>query len=217
VLHWVCQVIFRAERALGVDGSVDWVGVDAETYDLHVEATSFLVGLRGRDRSPNTIRAYASRVALFLTYCSTNRVDWREPGFLSMKRFKGWLVSEPLPSRGRKAAAAPQFRSEGSANAILTAVCEFLRFCLPHGWVPQETVAMLAEPKYLKFVPPGFDPGEDGQFRIVAASVFRFRVAEPGYDALGPDQVARMVELARNARDRFLVGLLGCTGLFSTG
>lgn len=56
-------MIFRAERAIGVDGAVDWVVVDAETYDLHVEATAFLVGLRGRDRSPNTIRAYASRVA----------------------------------------------------------------------------------------------------------------------------------------------------------
>lgn len=206
-------MIFRAERAVGVDGSVDWVVVNADSYDLQVEATAFLVGLRGLDRSPNTIRAYAGRVALFLTHCGANGVEWQAPGFLSMTRFKGWLVSEPLPARGRKATATPRFRSEGSANAVLTAVSEFLRFGVPHGWVPQATVDMLAAPKYLKHLPPGFDSGEDDQFRVVAASTFRFRVVEPGYEALSAEQIGRMIELTRNARDRFLVALLSCTGI----
>jgi integrase len=130
-----------------------------------------------------------------------------------MKRFQDWLVSVPLPARGRKATSTSRFRSEGSANAVLTAVLEFLRFGVPHGWVPRSTVTMLAQPKYLKHLPPGFDPGEDNQFRVVAASTFRFRMVEPGYEALGPDQVAGMIALTRNARDRFLVALLSCTGM----
>jgi len=94
------------------DGSVDWAVVDAGTYDLHAEATAFLMGLRGRDRSPNTIRAYAGRVALFLAYCGDNGLDWREPGFLAMKRFKDRLVSQPLPGhrRGHPRLAATRSR-----------------------------------------------------------------------------------------------------------
>ncbi|MEU6265182.1 hypothetical protein [Saccharopolyspora shandongensis] len=48
-------MIFRAERAVATDGSVDWVVVNAESYGIHVEATAFLAGLAGRDCSPNTI------------------------------------------------------------------------------------------------------------------------------------------------------------------
>jgi len=204
-------VPFQTERAVAEDGSVDWVVVDAESYDLHVEATAFLASLRARDCSPNTARAYAGRVAVYLTYCANIGLDWRTPGFLPMKRFKDWLVSEPIAPRTRRAAAA-RYRSEGSANAVLTAVCEFLRFGHPHGWVPQSTVAMLAEPKYLTHLPPGYDPGEDYQFRVVGKSTFRFRLVEPGYEALSPGQVTHMIDLAGNARDRFLVALLGCTG-----
>lgn len=205
-------MIFRAERAVAADGSVDWVVVDADSYDLHVESTEFLLGLRARDCSPNTMRAYSGRVALFLTYCAGNGLDWREPGFLPMKRFKDWLVREPLPHQGQRKPVEPRYRSEGTANAVITAVCEFLRFGAAHGWVPQRTVVMLASPKYLKHLPPGYDPGERDQFRTVSASAFRFRVAEPGYETLAAEQVGRMIALARNARDRFFA-LMGCTGV----
>jgi integrase/recombinase XerD len=204
-------VSFQAERAVAEDGSVDWVVVDIDSYDLHIEATAFLAGLRARDCSPNTARAYAGRVAVYLIYCASNRLDWRTPGFLAMKRFKDWLVSEPVAPRSRRP-VAPRYRSEGSANAVLTAVCEFLRFGYPRGWVQEGTVAMLAEPKYLTHLPAGYSAGEDDQFRVVGKSTFRFRMVEPGYEALTFDQLNHMIELAGNARDRFLVAVLGCTG-----
>ncbi len=207
------MVSFQAEWAVAADGSADWVVVDVDGYDLHAEAAAFLVGLRARDCSPNTTRAYAGRVALFLTYCASGGLDWRAPGLLPMKRFQDWLVREPLPSRARVAPVEPRYRSEGTANAVMTAVCEFLRFGAARGWVPQHTVGMLAEPKYLKHLPAGYDPGEQGQFRVVAASAFRFKGAEGGYVALTVEQLRRMIELACNARDRFLIALLGCTGM----
>jgi integrase len=205
-------VIFRAERAVAADGSVDWVVVGAAGFDLHAESTAFLLGLRARDCSPNTTRAYAGRVALFLSYCASNGLDWADPGFLAMKRFKDWLVSEPLPGRGRGSVTL-RYRSEGTANAVLTVVCEFLRFGAAHGWVPTHAVAMLAEPKYLKHLPPGYDAGERDQFRTVTASTFRFKVIEPGCQALTAEQVRRMIDLAHHARDRFLIAVLGCTGM----
>jgi len=44
------------------DGGSRWVVVDPD-YALHVEATAFLAGLQAADRSVNTERVYAGRVA----------------------------------------------------------------------------------------------------------------------------------------------------------
>jgi integrase len=95
---------------------------------------------------------------------------------------------------------------------VLTAVCEYLKFGAVHGWVPLAAVSGLSEPKFLRHLPPGYDPGESGQFRAVSARAFRFAVAEEGYEALTPEQIAKMVRLASRSRDKLLIVLLGCTG-----
>lgn len=61
------DMAYRAERAVSpADGAVSWVLVDGD-YELHAEACAFLAGLRGLDRSINTERVYAGRVAAFLS------------------------------------------------------------------------------------------------------------------------------------------------------
>lgn len=206
-------MIFRAERAVAADGSVDWVVVEAESYDIHVEATAFLAGLTGRDCSPNTIRTYAGRTALYLSYCAAHGVNWAAPDLWALKAFQRWLVNDPLPARRRIRAGEPRFRSEATANAVLTTVCEFLRFGSTQGWVAASTVAMLGERKYLKFLPPGYDAGEGDRFRAVTVSRFRFGTVRHGVEELTADQLTSLLELAGNARDRFLISLLGCTGI----
>ena len=69
------------------------------------------------DRSPHTERAYASRVALFLTYCTEQRLEWHRLDVTDL----AWLVSEPLPPRGHAPARA-RFRTSKTANAVLTSV-----------------------------------------------------------------------------------------------
>ncbi len=194
------------------DGSVAWVVVD-DTFAFHAEATAFLAGLRARDLSANTERAYAGRVALYLRCCAEWGLDWADPGFLGLKRFQDWLVTEPLPPRSRAGGAGPRYRSRTAANAVLTTVCEYLKFGAVHGWVGQRAVSVLSEPKFLRYLPPGYDPGESGQFRTVQARAFRFAVAEEGYQALTPEQIGQMLRLASRARDKFLVALLACTGM----
>jgi integrase/recombinase XerD len=169
--------------------------------------------VRGTCRRTLTERVYAGRVALYLRYCAARGLDWAKPGFLALKQFQDWLVIEPLPPRGRGGRSEPRYRSRGTANAVMTSVCEYLRFGVSHGWVLPQTAAMLSEPKFLKHLPPGFDPGERGQFRTVNARTFRYRVAEEGYEALTAEQIAEMLQVACRARDRFLVALLGCTGM----
>ena len=194
------------------DGSVAGWSSD-DTVALHSEATAFLAGLRARDLSVNTERAYAGRVALYLSYCAARGLDWADPGFLGLKGFQDWLVTEPLPPRGYRTGAGQRYRSRAAANAVLTAVCEYLKFGAAHGWVPLAAVPVLSEPKFLRHLPPGYDPGKSGQFRAVSARAFRFAVAEEGYQALTPEQIAKMVRLASRSRDKFLIVLLGCTGM----
>lgn len=187
---------------------------DARTYNLQQEASAYLASLRARGCSPNTERAYAGRIALYLNYCRMRRLEWTEPGFLGLAGLQQWLVEVPLaPRTGRVVPGAARWRSQGTANAVMTVVGEFLRFGTAHGWVPACTTELLSQPKLLRFTPPGYDTGEWGQQRHVRAATFRFKVAEPGYEDLSDEQIQRMLALAPRARERFLVGLLACTGL----
>ncbi|MFF3062531.1 tyrosine-type recombinase/integrase [Streptomyces sp. NPDC057909] len=205
---------FIAERSVSpATGMEQWVVASAETLTLHREATAFLVALRSKGRSVNTERAYAGRVALYLNYCQGRRLVWAAPTFLGLAGLQRWLVTEPLPARSPRTAGHPRFRSQTTANAVMTVVSGFLRFGAAHGWVAPATVALLSEPKTLWHLPPGYDVGEDGQWRTVDKAAFRFALTDPGYQDLSPEQIAVMISSARTARDRFLIALLACTGL----
>jgi integrase len=205
---------YRAERAVSAhDGSVSWVVVQIVDYALHTEAVAYLAALRAMDRSPNTERVYAGRVALYLSYAAERGLDWSRPGFEDLARFLRWLVVEPLPARGRVPSVEPRFRSKKAANAVMTTVCGFLRFGAQHGWVPPEVVARLWEPKFLAFLPSGYRAGENGQFRTVRAKTIKFEVADEGYEWLNAEQFEQLLPLTRNARDRFMVALIGTTGM----
>ncbi|WP_406279315.1 tyrosine-type recombinase/integrase [Nocardia sp. NBC_00881] len=182
-------------------------------YDFHVEATAYLAALRARDCSPNTERAYAGRIALYLSYCVRTGMDWAAPTVWQLGAFLRWLVEQPLPPRGRLAPVEPRFRAEGTANHIVTTVCELLRFGCLHGWVAPEVVARLSQTKFLAFMPDGFDPGEDNQFRTVRTTLVKFKVAVPGYEWLDREQIDELIRVATRERDRFLVILLADTAM----
>jgi integrase/recombinase XerD len=101
---------FAAERAISpTDGSSRFVVVD-DAFTLHTESCEYLASLRFRDRSVNTERVYAGRIALFLTYCAQNRLDWHCVTVDDLARFQRWLVTEPIEPRGRS--REPRLRSK---------------------------------------------------------------------------------------------------------
>lgn len=212
VISTVLHRHFRAERAISGDGSTYWVVVN-ESFELHIEACAYLAGLRGADRAYNTERTYAGRIALYLSHCAANGVDWTRPSLAQLMAMMRWLVDEPLAPRGRRADPVPRFRSKGTANAIMGTVGEFLSWCALQGWVPASVVSQLVQPKFLRYTPPGFDPGEDGQHRTVQARRIKYRVAVPGYEWLSDEQIAKVIGCTTHARDRFLVSLLAVTGM----
>ncbi|MBV9022706.1 MAG: tyrosine-type recombinase/integrase [Streptomycetaceae bacterium] len=172
-----------------------------------------MAGLRRADRAYNTERTYAGRIALYLSYCAENGVDWTHPGLAQLMAMMRWLIDEPLPSRGRGPVAEPRFRSKGTANAVMGTVGEFLSWCALQGWVPASVVSQLVQPKFLHYLPPGFDPGEDGQYRTVRERRIKYRVSVPGYEWLSDEQITKVIECTTRARDLFLLSLLAVTGM----
>lgn len=187
--------------------------VVSSEFELHIEACAYLESLRRADRSINTERTYSGRIALYLSHCADHGLDWKKPGLPGLARFLHRLVDEPLPSRAQKKRAKERYRDKKTANQIMTTVCQFLRFGGQQGWVEAETINQLSEQKHMAYLPPGFDPGEDGQFRTIRAKVIKFEVAVEGYEWLNPEQFAQILGLTRRARDRFLVALLAGTGM----
>ena len=186
------------------DGGVWWVVLDAELV-AHREASAFLASLQGADRSPHTVRAYAGRAALFLGWCAAAGVDWRCIELAELARFKRWV--EVTPTRlGR-------LRAGATVNAILTAVCELLRFCARSGLIDAAVAERLSEPRWLRFTPPGFDPGESGQFRRVRARALKTRAATPFPEALTAEQLEAVLSCCRRPREYFLLVLLRDTGI----
>jgi integrase/recombinase XerD len=205
-------VRYRAEQAQSDHAEQPaWVVVD-EDYVMQPEANAYLAALRARDRSVNTERVYAGRIALYLSYCAATGLDWRAPSVEALSGFLRHLVTEPLPQRGRKP-RAPRYRSKGTANAVMTAVCELLRFGAAHQWVAPEVARALSETKFLAYVPPGFDVGERGQLRGIHGRTIKFAVPRPGYMALSDEQLLQLLAAPTNVRDRFLVTLLALTGM----
>jgi hypothetical protein len=104
---------------------------------------------------------HAGRLALFLSWCAVEGIDWRVVRLDQMVRFKRWLIAEPLPSRRCHGTAAKRFRSESTADAVLGTVCGFFRFCARHELMDPALVQRLHEPRYLRFLPPGYEAGEE--------------------------------------------------------
>jgi integrase/recombinase XerD len=206
---------FRPERAVApADGSPMWVVVDAD-FEMQPDAAAFLAAVRGReDASVNTERAYAGRIALYLSYCADRGVDWAAPSAGQLSAFLNWLVDEAWSPAGRSGPGRQKFRSKGTANAITGTVFRFLRFCsfLDDSPVSPDVAARLYEPRHLAFAPPGYDRGEDGQFAVVNVKTIRFKVAVPGYEYLPDDQIQAILDLAARARDRLLIALMAVTG-----
>jgi integrase/recombinase XerD len=196
---------FRAERAVSpLDGSEQWVVLDLD-FVSHRQASDFLRALDGAGRSPNTIRVYAGRVAGFLAWCGSQGVEWSSVSLPELARFKHF--TEAAPGRGGR------LRSGATVTATLTAVCEFLRFCARTGVIGQAVAAQLSEPRWLRFTPPGFDAGESGQFRMVRARTLRARAETPFPEAFTPEQSRQVSSCCRRPRERFMVTLLGDSGL----
>lgn len=200
------SLVLRAEKAVSpTTGEVAWLLVDEETYRPHPEAREFSLYLRGAGRSPQTQRAYIPRIGRFLNWSAGRGTDWKTVGLGDMTRFKFHV--ERTPNR------QGQLPSGKTVNAVLTAVCEFIRFCAVQGHVAHDVAARLSEPRFLTSPPVGFDPGEGGQHLMVKARVLKAPEIETAPATLTAPQVVQVLDAAPTARDRLLLTVLVEGGL----
>jgi integrase/recombinase XerD len=214
-VRYVCHVprIFSAERAISPhDRSTQFVIVD-EHFEIHREASAYLAWLRALDRSSNTERAYAGRLARFLTFCESMRLNWRDLSVDDLSSYLKSIAAEPIRARSRAPELPSRFPTNKTANAHITAVCEFLRFGATRNWINSSIVNDLAHPKYLSYAPKGYDCGEDQQYRQIRKRSIALREFDLAPEVLSEEEIATLLAVLRNQRDRFLVMLLSESGI----
>jgi site-specific recombinase XerD len=189
---------------MSLDETPMWVVVD-DHYEVHSVARDFCLTLVGAGRSPNTVRAYAPKVARFLTWCSAAGLDWTRLTFPDLTRYKRVIEMEPTKD-GRR-------RDGKTINLYLGAMAEFLRFAALEGHVDPSLVDKLSRPKRLRYAPKGFDPGENGQHSVIQARTLKANQYDRPPEALEPEQVSAALDACRNPRDVLLIRVLHDVGL----
>ena len=215
---------YWAQRTVSpVDSRVGWTIVD-DAYVEHGRAAEWLrVLLDAQGRSIGTVRTYAGRLALYLTWAAVAGVDPVAPEVDQMATFARWL--EHTPSRKHRSGGdrrqAMDFkvimlgaaRSPATVEGILAAVVEFIRFAASRGWCEPVVAQRLSFRAELRFAPRNWDRGERTDQPVVARRVVRRRRSEQPPATLTGDEVGLLVDACSNWRDRFIVEGLYATGL----
>jgi len=217
-------VEFWAERTVSpVDGRVGWTIVD-DRYVEHEQAAIWLrVLLDAQGRSAGTARAYAGRVALYLTWAAAVGTSPLAVNVEELAAFARWLERTPSRKhrrgRERRRAADPKLvalqpaRSAGTVEGILAAVVEFVRFGAFRGWCEPAVAERLSCRVELRFSPRRWDRGERAGRPVVERRAVRRKRADRPPLTLSRDQVGQLVDVCSNIRDRFIVEALYATGL----
>jgi len=215
---------FWAQRTVSpIDGRLGWTVVD-ETYIEHERTAAWLRALLdAQGRSVGTARAYAGRLAIYLTWASSAGIDPAAPEVEELAAFARWLERTPSrkhrPGRERRRGAQPAVavlgtaRSAATVEGILAAVVEFVRFCASRGWSSPAVAERLSSRTELRFAPRRWDRGERSDQAVVQRRSVRRRRAERAPVTLSRAQVGALVDASSNIRDRFVIEALYATGI----
>jgi len=174
----------------------------------HPAADAFLQHVRlGRDGAESTTQAYATGIALFLSWCAETGADWWDSGS-RLGWFMTWLTVVPTALPG----GAVRSRGPRRINAILAAVREFAKHAVATGDAPPSMLTALYQQDDDRWLP--LELGRDSGARVSRPRP-RHRVQAPVTEA-GPatDQdVLAVFRACGSARDRFIVLALSRLGL----
>jgi integrase/recombinase XerD len=104
-------------------------------------------------------------------------------------------------------------RSPATVDGILVAVVEFVRFLASRGWTDTRVAGSLSTRMELRFLPAGFDRGEQAGRPVINRRLVRRRRVERPPMTLTAGEVGALVDACGNPRDRFIVEALYASGL----
>lgn len=203
----------RAFRVRLPSGARYWTVVDSDLH-VHREADGFLQHLRfGRGCAESTTRAYATAAALYLLWCGQVHRDWRDAAD-RLGGFVLWLRHAPGPRSAGEVVVRPDVvvRQPARINAVLVAVREFLKHAVASGDAPSRVLSMLYEVGDDRWLPAELR-GERTGLRYIARPRHRLSAPERQVARASDADALALLQACRSARDRFLVVLLGRTGM----
>ncbi|MGH3848103.1 MAG: tyrosine-type recombinase/integrase [Pseudonocardiaceae bacterium] len=187
--------------------SVTVVGADFEPIE---PIESYLAHLVALERSPNTVRAYATSLKLFFEFLVGRGLAWEDVRLDEVGRFLSWLRS---PAEGvilLDATAAR--RSAATVNRHLAAVFGLYDFQLRRGVaVATELVSWRRGGRGSSYKP--FLDQVGGRSRRVARRPVRLKVPRHLPETLSAEEITALLDACEHLRDRFLLALLAETGM----
>lgn len=198
----------KAQRVLmPVTSKESWTVVD-EDFLVVEAAERYLAHLAGIERSPNTIRAYAHSLALWLEFLRLRRICWSKAGVEDVAGFVTWLRAPAENVIVVDASAAR--RSESTVNRHLAAVFGFYDFHARNGVTLAESlVAWRRVPRgsfkpFLHHVTKG---------RPIPTRPVKLRAPRRLPATLSVEEVTILLGACTRLRDRFLLALLAESGI----
>ena len=113
------------QKVLASSGEVSWTVLGDDGLPVEpVEA--YLAHLSALERSPNTLRAYAQGLKLWMEFLNLQQVDWADAGVERVSRFVAWLRAPAANVIVLDASASR--RAASTVNRHLAAVFGFYDF-----------------------------------------------------------------------------------------
>jgi integrase/recombinase XerD len=197
----------RVQQVLMPDGAESWTVLD-DSGEFVTPIEAFLAHLQALDRSPTTLRTYATSLKLWFEFLAQVQLGWDEAKAEHVSRFVAWLrapADNVVVLEGGSAR-----RSAATVNKHLAALFSFYDYHARNG-IPlaQALVSWRRSNRggyrsFLHHVNAG---------RPVATRPLRLRQPRRLPRTLGADDVVALVGACEHLRDRFLLVLLAETGM----
>ena len=170
---------------------------------------SYLAHLVALERSPNTVRAYATSLRLFFEYLAGRQAGWEAVGLEDVGGFLSWLrcPAEGVVLLGPTSAR----RTEATVNRHLAAVFGFYDFQLRRGVAVADELVSWRRGGRGSYKP--FLDQVGGRSRRAPRRLVRLNVPRRLPETLTAKEIAVLLDACEHLRDRFLLALMSETAM----
>jgi integrase len=198
----------KAQRVvMPVTSRESWTVVDDDLAAV-APAERYLAYLAGIERSPNTVRAYAQSLALWLEFLHLLRADWADATVEDVSGFVTWMRAPAANVIVIDASAA--HRTEATVNRHLAAVFGFYDFHARNGVVLAQSLVAWRRVSRGSFKPFLHHVTKG---RPIPTRPVKLKVPRRLPVTLSVEEVTVLLAACDHLRDRFLFALLAETGM----